>query len=135
MVVSITASAICCRASCCRSNSKAGQVYFQGSGQHPTLPQQHIELGGFPSMPEASVAVNSKDDLDRQGERYTQIVCSFTVTVTLASYSAVTLFYPAARYEPRRIYKSSQNIWRKIFFCLLSFCWRNIISCHFSKNQ
>ena len=29
MVVSIAASAICCRASCCRSNSKAGQVYFQ----------------------------------------------------------------------------------------------------------
>lgn len=70
MVVSIAASAVCCRASCCRSNSKAGQVYFQGNGHqqhHPTLPQQHIELGGFPAMSEAaSVAVDSKGDLDRQ---------------------------------------------------------------------
>merc|ERR1719188_2947150 len=63
MVVSIAASAICCRASCCRSNSKAGQVYFQGGDHHPAVPQQqHIELGGFPAMSEAA----SKTDLDRQ---------------------------------------------------------------------
>ena len=70
MVVSIAASAVCCRASCCRSNSKAGQVYFQG-GPHQTLPQQHIELGGFPAMSEASAAVTSKEskgDMDRPGE-------------------------------------------------------------------
>lgn len=64
MVVSIAASAVCCRASCCRSNSKAGQVYFQG-GPHQTLPQQHIELGGFPAMSEASTAVTSKGDVER----------------------------------------------------------------------
>ena len=67
MVVSIAASAVCCRASCCRSNSKAGQVYFQG-GPHQTLPQQHIELGGFPAMSEASTAVTSKGDVERLGE-------------------------------------------------------------------
>ena len=68
MVISIAASAICCRASCCRSNSKAGQVYFQGGQHQATLPQQHIELGGFPAMSEASNAVDSKGDLERQGE-------------------------------------------------------------------
>merc|ERR1719192_2135567 len=37
--------------------------YFQGGDHHPAVPQQqHIELGGFPAMSEAT----SKTDLDRQ---------------------------------------------------------------------
>jgi hypothetical protein len=63
-IVAVASSAICCRATCCRSNAKAGQVFFQGQ-QQPAAAQ--IEMGGFPGLNQP-IIMPKNEEVKRQGE-------------------------------------------------------------------